>query len=213
MATSCKNILDFVKIDFWLVFKNSLLLTVFYILLIPVIRGISNLDKIQSAQCFSQSIALIGVILLVPITRYELDTSIKEIICTKTWSYLKSVSIRLCCGFIVLSVIITGFALLMKNNNCLFPFWTYVFSTILYSGFMGLLGILFSQIGSNIIVGYLTALGYWSFCQLRIISEDNMLCIFPIVFGNFEIKKMIILVLVLVILMGGIVLSIKKLVH
>lgn len=205
--------MEFLKIDFWLVFKNSLLLTVFYILIIPVIRGISNLNNIQSAQCFSQSVAFIGVILLVPITRYELDMSIKEIICTKPWSYLKSVSIRLCCGFIILSGIITVFALIMKNNNCLFPFWTYVSSTMLYSGFMGLVGILFSQIGSNIIVGYLTALGYWSLCQLQIISENNVFYMFPIVSGNFEIEKLIILILVIVILIGGIVLSIKKFSH
>ena len=82
MDTSWKSILEFLKIDFWLVFKNSLLLTVFYILIIPVIRGVSNLNNIQSAQCFSQSVALTGVILLVPITRYELDMSIKEIMQT-----------------------------------------------------------------------------------------------------------------------------------
>lgn len=78
---------------------------------------------------------------------------------------------------------------------------------------MGLVGILFSQIGSNIIVGYLTALGYWSFCQLQIISENNVFYMFPIVSGNFEIEKLIILILVIVILIGGIILSIKKFSH
>lgn len=205
--------MEFLKIDFWLVFKNSLLLTVLYILIIPVIRGISNLNNIQSAQCLSQSVALTGVLLLVPITRYELDMSIKEIICTKTWSYLKTVSIRLCSGFIILSGIITGFALIMKNNNCLFPFWTYVFSTILYAGFMGTMGIIISQIGRNVIIGYLTALGYWSLCQLEILSENNVFFLFPIVSGNFEMQRLITLILVIVILIGGIVVSIKKFNH
>ena len=97
MLISYKNVLEFLKRDFGLVSRNSLLLTAIYFLLIPVIRGISNLNHIQSAQCFSQSVALIGIIILVPITQYELDMSIKEIVCTKTWSYLKSVIIRLFC--------------------------------------------------------------------------------------------------------------------
>ena len=73
--------------------------------------------------------------------------------------------------------------------------------------------ILFSQIGSNIVAGYLTALGYWSLCQLQIISENNVVSLFPIVAGNFEIQKLIILIVVLVIMILGTVLSIIKINH
>lgn len=210
MTTSFKNILDFLKRDFWLVFRNSLLLTSFYLFIIPVIRGISNLDNIQSAQCFSQSVAFVGIIILVPVIRHELEISIKEVICTKTWPYLRTVVVRLCCGFAIISVIIIGFALIMKNNNCTFSFWTYVFSSILYAGFMGIVGILFSQMGGSVIVGYLVSLGYWSLCQLQIIAESNVLYLFPIVSGNFEIQKLITLILILAILIGGLVLSNNK---
>lgn len=189
MTTSFKNILAFLKRDFWLVFRNSLLLTSFYLFIIPVIRGISNLDNIQSAQCFSQSVAFVGIIILVPVIRHELEISIKEVICTKTWPYLRTVVVRLCCGFAIISVIIIGFALIMKNNNCTFSFWTYVFSSILYAGFMGVVGILFSQMGGSVILGYLVSLGYWSLCQLQIIAESNVLYLFPIVSGNFEIQN------------------------
>ena len=78
---------------------------------------------------------------------------------------------------------------------------------------MGTAGILFSQIGSNIGAGYLTALGYWSLCQLQIISENNVVSLFPIVAGNFEIQKLIILIGVLVIMILGTVLSIIKINH
>ena len=139
--------------------------------------------------------------------------SIKEIIYTKTWSYLKTVAIRLCSGFIILSGIIIIFALIMKNNNCIFPFWTFVFSTIFYAGFMGTMGIIFSQIGSNVIVGYLTALGYWSFCQLQILSESNIFFLFPIVSGNFEMQKLITLIFIIVILISGIFVLAKKYNH
>lgn len=98
----------------------------------------------------------------------------------------------------------------MKNNNCTFSFWTYVFSSILYAGFMGILGILFSQMGGSVIVGYLISLGYWSLCQLQIIAESNALYLFPIVSGNFKIQKLITLILILAILIGGLVLSNNK---
>ena len=126
MITSYKSILDFLRIDFPLVFKNSLLLGIVYLFLIPVIRGTSNLDAIHSADVFGQSLVLTGAILLIPITKWELETSVKEIVCTKAWSYIKSVSIRLICGFLLITVMIVTFAFIMQFKNCVFPFWEYV---------------------------------------------------------------------------------------
>lgn len=58
-----------------------------------------------------------------------------------------------------------------------------------------------------------TALGYWSLCQLQIISENSVFFLFPVVSGNLEMQKLIILIFVIVILIGGIVISIKKFNH
>lgn len=91
MVTFCKNVLDFLKIDVRLVYKNSFLLAVLYLFFIPAIRGISNLDFVRSAEVFGQSLALTGAILFIPITGNEMETGIREIICTKSWSYRKSV--------------------------------------------------------------------------------------------------------------------------
>ena len=73
MISFCKSILDFLRIDLPLTFKNSLLLAAVYTFIIPVIRGISNLDNIHSADVFGQSLALIGVFLFIPIIRQELE--------------------------------------------------------------------------------------------------------------------------------------------
>ena len=81
--------MDFLRIDLPLTFKNSLLLAAVYTFIIPVIRGISNLDNIHSADVFGQSLALIGVFLFIPIIRQELEVSVKEIVYTKVWSYRK----------------------------------------------------------------------------------------------------------------------------
>ena len=193
MITSYKSILDFLRIDFPLVFKNSLLLGIVYLFLIPVIRGTSNLDAIHSADVFGQSLVLTGAILLIPITKWELETSVKEIVCTKAWSYIKSVSIRLICGFLLITVMIVTFAFIMQFKNCVFPFWEYVSITILYAVFLGIIGLCFSQFAGNVIVGYLAVLGYWSLCQFRIICEGDMLYMFPFVKGIIDMERVWIL--------------------
>ena len=203
MLTSCKNILDFLKIDFVLTFKNSLLLSIAYLSLIPVIRSISNLDSIHSAGVLGRSAAFIGALILIPITKPELETGIKEIIYTKTWPYKKSVGFRFLCSCLMITAAITAFAMIMLCNNCIFPFWGYITVTILYAVFLGLLGLVLSQAGSNVIVGYLSALAYWSFCHLEIINESSIAYLFPIVNGTLEIQKLVTLFLTVIILSGG----------
>lgn len=167
-----------------------------------MIRGISNLDAVHSADVFGQSLALIGVFLFVPIASQELESGIKEIVYTKVWSYKKSVSIRLICGFLLISVIVTIFAGVMQLKNCNFPFLEYISVTILYAVFLGLLGLLFSQVANNVIVGYLVSLGYWSFCQFHILTEGNLMYLFPIVSGTVYMEKLLILVGMNVLLLG-----------
>lgn len=167
-----------------------------------MIRGISNLDAVHSADVFGQSLALIGVFLFVPIASQELESGIKEIVYTKVWSYKKSVSIRLICGFLLISVIVTIFAGVMQLKNCNFPFLEYISVTILYAVFLGLLGLLFSQVANNVIVGYLASLGYWSFCQFHILTEWNLMYLFPIVSGTVYMEKLLILVGMNVLLLG-----------
>ena len=173
-----------------------MLLAVAYTFLIPVIRGISNLDNIRSADVFGQSLALIGIFLLIPITRQELEIGIKEIVYTKVWSYRKSVSIRLICSFLLITIIITIFAGIMQLQNCNFPFLEYVFITILYAVFLGLFGLLLAQVGSNVIIGSLASLGYWSFCQFKILIEKNISYLFPIINGEIDVERLLILVIV-----------------
>ena len=74
-----------------------------------------------------------------------------------------------------------------------FSILKYVTVTILYAVFLGILGLLFSQLGNNVIIGYLASLGYWSFCQFDILTEENVLYIFPIISGEIEMGKLMIL--------------------
>lgn len=194
MAVSCIKILDFLQRDFLLTFKNSLLLGIAYSFLIPVIRGISNLDEIHSAEVFGQSLALIGTILLVPVTKKELEPGVGEIIYTRPWPYRKSVSLRLLCGFFLIIAIVVGFACIMLDRNCRFPFWEYVLATVLYAVFLGVLGLVFVQAGNHIVAGYLASLGYWSCCQLRILDDESIACLFPVKNGGIEAESLFMLI-------------------
>lgn len=186
--------MDFLRTDLPHTFKNSLFLALAYTLLIPVVRGISNLDSMQSADVFGQSLAPIGIFLLIPITSQELETAVKEIVYTKAWSYRKSVSIRLICGFLLIAAIMIVFAGIMRIQNCDFPFLEYISVTVLYAVFLGLSGLLFSQIGSNVMIGYLFSSAYWSFCQFKILKEETVFYVFSIINGEICMKKLLILV-------------------
>ena len=152
----------------------------------------------------------IGVFLFIPIIRQELEVSVKEIVYTKVWSYRKSVSIRLICSFWMITVMITIFASIMRLQNCSFPFLKYVTVTILYAVFLGILGLLFSQLGNNVIIGYLASLGYWSCCQFDILTEENVLYIFPIISGEIEMGKLMILMSINSFLLVVFFLSVKE---
>lgn len=185
--------LAFLKIDFWLTFKNSLALAILYLLLIPVIRGISNLNVMQSAQCFAQSASLLGVILLVPVTGKELGTEIRESIGARVWSYRKSLILRLMCSFLLLLGMTVLLACAMKKNHCDFPFWQMTAANVLYGEFLGLAGLVSAQLGGSSMAGYLASLGYWSLGQLQTIEEGSAWYLFPVAGGEAEPWKFVIL--------------------
>lgn len=82
----------------------------------------------------------------------------------------------------------------MRLQNCDFPFLEYVSITILYAVFLGLFGLLLAQVGSNVIIGYLASLGYWSFCQFKILTEENISYLFPIINGEICMEKLLVLI-------------------
>lgn len=174
-------------------FRNSLLLAGAWLLLIPVIRGISNLDKVQSAQCLAQSVSLVGLVIMAPAAGRELDPGIRELLASKPWPYLKTVTIRFLCSTALTSLAVLAFTFVMKSVNCRFPYLSFTAAAILYAGFLGLLGMAGAQLGGSTAVGYLSAAGYWSLCQLQIIREGDGLYIFPVINGEIQAERILLL--------------------
>ena len=207
MAAFFGNLRGFLRYDLPLTFRSSLPLSLLLLGLIPAIRGVSNLDPARSAQCLSQSVSLLGVILFTPLTRWELDPGIREALSPKPWTYSRTVMIRLLCAFALLFLLIGSFALVMRINSCQFPFGAYVLAALLYAAFLGTLGLLAAQLGNHTAIGYLPPLGYWSLCQLQVIREGDPLYVFPIVAGDMDPPRLALLLVLLTVFTGGIMAS------
>lgn len=190
-----KNIGDFLKIDFPMVFRNNFLLTICLFFGIPIIRGVSNLNSVQSSQCLEESVSLAGIFMLVPVLGLETESAIKELVSIKTWTYIKTVLLRICCSMAFLALFIFTFTCVMKLQRCRFPLLEFTSAGILYAGFLGFLGLLALQITQSRVLGYLASSGYWTLCQLQILKEESSFYFFPIINGELQGRKILILLI------------------
>ena len=180
MSLLSKSIVEFLRKEFKLSIKNSVIFAILFLLSIPVIRGTSNLNEKQSAECLEQFVSIVGLIMIVPVTHFEFPKEIKEIVFSKAKSYTQTVTLRIVISCFLTAVFIMLFAVVLKMNNCTFPFWKYVISCTLVSWFLGLFGLLLSQFGKNLIGGYFGSLGYYSINKLQMISNEFPFCLFQL---------------------------------
>ena len=154
-----ENIRDFLQKDVRLAFRRSVPLAVLYLLCIPLIRGISNLDEAQSADCLLQSVSLVGIILITPVLKGELSEEIREVVRAKQWGYGKTVCVRLGLAAGLTAGMMIVFAAVMRENRCVFSFWRETRKAVGISCLMGSVGLLASWAGKSPAAGYLAALG------------------------------------------------------
>lgn len=58
---SIKNAWGICKINFVLAVRNNLFLAAAYLMVLPLLRGIANLDMVRSAECLEQAAILTGI--------------------------------------------------------------------------------------------------------------------------------------------------------
>ena len=66
---SIAGVLEICKRNFLLCIKDNLFIAVVYLLLVPLLRGIENLDAVRSAECLEQTVIIIGIILIANLDR------------------------------------------------------------------------------------------------------------------------------------------------
>lgn len=176
------------KANFRLSIRNNLSLAILYLLIIPVLRSIENLNEIYSAECLEQSVILIGILLIVPLHAAEQEAVIWDVVFTRKIPQWMVLLIRMITAIVML-VFLTGiFAEIMIVKNCTFPYISYVVGTVISELALGSVGFFAAVLCNSVIVGYLVSIGYFLFNYLGNISDTNIFCLFSMRTGDFITK-------------------------
>ena len=166
------------KVNFRLSIRNNLSLAILYLLIIPVLRSIENLNEIYSAECLEQSVILIGILLIVPLHAAEQEAVIWDVVFTRKIPQWMVLLIRMITAIVML-VFLTGiFAEIMIVKNCTFPYMSYVVGTVISELALGSVGFFAAVLSNSVIAGYLVSIGYFLFNYLGNISDTNIFCLF-----------------------------------
>ncbi|HIR88437.1 MAG TPA: hypothetical protein IAC96_05745 [Candidatus Fimimorpha faecalis] len=179
---------NILKTNFHLALQNNLLLAIAYLLLIPVFRGIANLNSIYSAECLEQSVTLIGILLIVPLLAPEQNAAIREVLFTKPISQWKILFTRVILSLITLIILTCTFAGIMIWNGCTFPYWNYVAGTIISELALGNIGFFTAVITHSTLTGYFISIGYFLLNFLGNISSQSIFYLFSMGTENYITK-------------------------
>lgn len=179
---------NILKTNFHLAIQNNLLLAITYLLLIPVFRGIANLNSIYSAECLEQSVTLIGILLIVPLLAPEQNAAIREVLFTKPMSQWKILFTRVILSLITLIILTCTFAGIMIWNGCTFPYWNYVAGTIISELALGNIGFFTAVITHSTVTGYFISIGYFLLNFLGNISSQSIFYLFSMGAENYITK-------------------------
>jgi hypothetical protein len=149
------------KINLRLSLFWKLLISILFLGFSPFILGVENLDRIQSAQVLEMYVALIGIILLSPVFYPEQDKNVRELVEAKYTPILGVYLVRLIEALVSLVILIGGYVILLKNNNCTFPLTGYYLGTLAEALFLGGLGFFAYSIFDQIAIAYMLPMIYY----------------------------------------------------
>lgn len=149
------------KVNFHLAIRTNLLVSFAYLLTIPLLRGISNLDRAHSAECLEQSVILIGIFLIVPLNKPEQSKAIREVVYAKKISHWEILLLRFATSILLLTMMICLFCGIMIWKNCTFPFGAYAAETVRRAMALGSLGLAVSILSNSVMAGYLASAAYF----------------------------------------------------
>ena len=176
------------KVNFLLAVRANVLLAAAYLLTIPLLRGIANLDMVHSAECLEQSVILVGIFLIVPLNVPEQSTAIQEVVYTRKIFHWKILLLRFIMSMLFLIMMVSLFSGIMVWKNCSYPFAAYVAGTVISAMVLGSLGFAISILSNSAIVGYLASAGYFLLNFLGNVSEKNIFYLFSMGKGNYTTK-------------------------
>lgn len=178
-----------------------------YLLIIPLFRGISNLDQTYVVECLGQSVSLVGIILITPVLKPEQNRIIYELMYLK--QYAKCIFIRLVFSLIIIFVEITVFISVMLLLNCTFEYVQALVGTFISAMTLGVIGFLSYSISNNIIMGYIVSAGFYLYNFLTITHNKQGFHLFATISGD-SCAKCFFFILSIVGMLIGVLIKTKK---
>lgn len=111
---------------------------------------------------------------------------------------------------IIICLLITLFAIILKILHCEFPLGIYIIGTIITAESIGTVGFATTLFSNNLILGYILSVSYYLMCWTGIINEEAPLYLFSMVNIQAQQKGTLILIIVFNIVGSGIWLHSKK---
>lgn len=183
------------KVNFKLSIIKPLLLGICYLLFIPLLHGVSNLEAKYVAEVLEKFVSVVGIIIMVPLCAPELSTKyIKENVCGKALSYGKIIILRILMSIMMLCILISGFSISLKLLHCEFPLVNYIMGTLITAGTIGMIGFMVVLVSNNLISGYIISVGYFMLCWTGIINEGSPMYLFSMINGRLQQKGILLLI-------------------
>lgn len=187
----------------------NIIITILFLLISPILMGVTNLDYIRTAQVLEMYVALIGIIILIPIFLPEQDKNIKDLIKSKS-TYIYSIYlIRLLEAILTLVIFLFIFIEILRLNKCNFPMVKYYFGTLAEALCLGGLGIFIYSIFDNIAIAYMLPIIYYTLS----IGGNKILkkmYLFSMARGSYDEKIYLGVVGIILIIVGILYKSIKN---
>ncbi|WP_165481508.1 ABC transporter permease [Clostridioides difficile] len=198
---SFQNCLVLIKENFKLSTLTNLICSIILLCMIPLIQGVANLDRISTAICLENYVAIIGMVMLVPVFSLEQSKEIDEIVSSKSLSQVIVQFIRILMSIIGIVVLIIGFVNVLIYLGCNFPVVEYI---------TGSLGMFFSNLFNNTIIGYMISIGYLILNMMTKGKYVGKFFIMSMSQGSFDEKYWLILGSVVLIIASLLIKPIKR---
>lgn len=176
------------RVNFLQAVRTNFLLASAYLLTIPWLRGIANLDMVHSAECLEQSVILVGIFLIVPLNVPEQSKAIQEVVYTRKISHWKILLLRFTVATLLLILLVCLFSGIMIWKNCTFPFAAYAAGTVISAAALGSFGFAVSILSNSAIAGYLVSVGYFLLNFMGNVSDRSVFYLFSMEKGNYTTK-------------------------
>lgn len=193
-----------------LISNLNTLIAAAFLTIIFLMTDMRFLNYTEAARIGETYVSIIGIILFPYLCNIEYNKNIKETIFTKKTSFAKVVLIR-----VILMLIFTIFCVSIITaielfNGSSFNAAELISGTCITAFFLGMVGITFSNISDNDILGYMAAFMYYFFELFDAGKHTKDLYLFSLMKGSFDYGKYYLLLFSIILLAVNLVIIYRK---